>query len=210
MRAHLVLFLVVGSAALSGCRGTPSAEPPVHLNPNMDLQDKYKAQEPSEFFADGRATRMPVAGTVARGLLKADDALWRGCVDDRDCDTIGDGEYVKQNPLPITRALMDRGQERYNIYCAPCHDQSGFGKGAVTQRKGLSPVPSYHQDYIRAYPDGKLFSIISNGSLSGLMRGYAHQIPVPDRWAIVAYLRALQRSQHAAIDDVPQAQRGNL
>lgn len=204
------LLLLCAGFLLAGCRGTPSGEPPIHLNRNMDLQDKYRPHRASGFFEDGRAMRLPVPGTVARNQLKEDDAYWRGCVDDRDCDTPDDGEYVSKLPVPVTRVLLDRGEERYNIFCAPCHDAAGYGKGAVTLRRGLAPVPSYHQDYMRQYPDGRLFSIISNGSVSGLMRGYAHQIPVADRWAIVAYVRALQRSQHAAVDDVPQAERGKL
>ena len=216
-RRYWIAAAVLVLAALTGCRGTPSADPPVHLNPNMDTQDKYKAQRKSTFFKDGRAMRPEVAGTVARGFLKENDALWRGCVDDRDCDhdLDGDGEidgkYVTTSPIIPTQAHLERGQERYNIFCAPCHDRSGYGKGRATiPLSGIKNVPSYHQDYLRKYPDGKLFSVISNGSASRMMKGYANQIPVKDRWAIVSYIRALQRSQHASLEDVPSAERGKL
>ncbi|MCA9524905.1 MAG: cytochrome c [Myxococcales bacterium] len=210
---HLLLLLIAASV-LSGCRGEPSAQPPVHLNPNMDTQDKYKPQRESKFFADGRAMRPLVAGTVGRDsqavdvlgkaddrFLREDDAFWRG--------TDEFGAPVAKIPVPVTAELVARGQERYGIYCTPCHDRSGYGEGTVPQSKaGLAAVPSYHQDYMRQYADGFIFGVISNGSRSGLMSGYRHQIPAADRWAIVAYVRALQRSQFAAADDVPEAERG--
>jgi mono/diheme cytochrome c family protein len=215
---RLAIVTLTGAALLSGCRGQPSSEPPVHLNPNMDTQDKYKPQRASTFFEDGRAMRAPVKGTVGRDLLdtqmlgkkddrhlRDDDAFWRGQTEDG----------TKINKLPaqvkVDAALLNRGQQRYNIYCTPCHDASGFGKGAVPLRSlGKMNVPSYHQKYMREYPDGHLFDVISNGSASQLMMGYKHQIPVADRWAIVAYMRALQRAQNASINDVPQAERGKL
>lgn len=206
--------LVLGVAVLSGCRGTPSSEPPVHLNPNMDTQDKYKPQRASAYFEDGRAMRTPPAGTVGRDAietdvlgarddrhLREDDAYWRG-QDEA-------GEKVKRSPVKADLALLERGRQRFDIYCAPCHDHSGYGKGSVALKAaGKMNVPSYHQDYMRDYADGYIFDVISNGSPSQLMMGYKHQIPVSDRWAIVAYVRALQRSQNAAAADVPTEQRG--
>lgn len=205
---------VLGLGLLSGCRGTPSKEAPVHLNPNMDTQDKYKPQRASTYFADGRAMRTPPPGTVGRDIietdvlgarddrhLRDDDAYWRGQDEN--------GEKVAKSPVKADIALLERGRQRYDIYCAPCHDQAGYGKGPVVIRAaGKINVPSYHQDYMRDYADGHVFDVISNGSASQLMMGYKHQIPVSDRWAIVAYVRALQRSQNAAESDVPAEQRG--
>ena len=191
---------------LSACRGMPSKEPPVHLNQNMDLQDKYKPQRVSNFFADGRSMRPQVEGTVGRELietayrvdidglngddryLREDDKYWRGLDDS--------GATVESIPPPleVDMAFMKRGQQRYNIYCTPCHGVAGHGNGPVKQRGGL-PVPSYHDKYKRSLTAGHIYGVISNGSKSGLMMGYKHQIPVEDRWAIVAYVRALQKSQ---------------
>lgn len=191
---------------LSACRGMPSKEPPVHLNQNMDLQDKYKPQRASTLFEDGRAMRPQVEGTVGRDLLETaygveidglkgddrylreNDAYWRGL--DQNGQTVDE----IPEPLKVDMALLERGQQRYDIYCTPCHGVAGYGNGPVKQRGGL-PVPSYHDKYKRALTAGHIFGIISNGSKSGLMMGYKHQIPVKDRWAIVAYVRALQQSQ---------------
>lgn len=191
-------------AALAGCRGEPSRKPPIHLNQNMDLQDKYKPQRVSTFFEDGRAMRPPVEGAVGRDylataygvntegleahddrLLREDDAHWRGLNED--------GTTVEAIPasVKVDEALLARGQQRYNIYCTPCHGDSGAGDGIVNHVGRLN-VPSYHQDYMRQYSAGHIFGVISNGSASQLMKGYKHQIPVKDRWAIVAYVRALQ------------------
>ena len=191
----------------------------MHLNPNMDTQDKYLPYRHSGFFEDGRTMRIPPAGTVAWGhgsvsiaqqdadLLRDNDAFYRG----KDAQ----GEWVTTipdragQPMQPSLQVLRRGQDRFNIYCAPCHDQSGHGQGAVA-RRGPLPVPTYHDETRRGRAVGFIFDIITNGSQSGLMRGYRHQIPVEDRWAVVAYVRALQRSQHAALDDVDPAQRGGL
>ena len=191
---------------LSACRGMPSKEPPVHLNRNMDTQDKYKPQRVSTLFEDGRAMRPQVEGTVGRELLETaygvdidgldgddrylreDDAYWRGL------DKQGDTVDSIPEPLKVDMALLERGKQRYNIYCTPCHGIAGYGNGPVKQRGNL-PVPSYHDKYKRALTAGHIYGVISNGSKSGLMMGYKHQIPVKDRWAIVAYVRALQKIQ---------------
>jgi len=186
----LPLFLVL----LIGCyRGSPSEDPPIHLNPNMDNQPKYKAQAESEFFEDGAAMRMPVAGTLAMGDLRADQAYYLG--------KNADGSAVTKAPVEITLDLLKRGQERYNIYCAPCHDRTGAGQGIVT-KKGFLPPPSFHLDRLREAPDGHLYDVITNGIRN--MPPYNHQVQVHDRWAIVAYVRALQRSQNARISDIPE------
>jgi mono/diheme cytochrome c family protein len=191
-------------SALAGCRGEPMRKPPIHLNQNMDLQDKYKPQRVSNLFEDGRAMRPPVEGAVGRDylataygvntkgleahddrLLREDDAYWRGLNED--------GSTVESIPSSVTvdEALLARGQQRYNIYCTPCHGTTGAGDGMVNHVGKLN-VPSYHQDYMRQYSAGHIFGVISNGSASQLMKGYKHQIPTQDRWAIVAYVRALQ------------------
>jgi mono/diheme cytochrome c family protein len=195
-------------SALAGCRGEPMRKPPIHLNQNMDLQDKYKPQRTSDLFEDGRSMRPPVEGTVGRELLataygvktegladhddrylREDDAYWRGLNED--------GSKVDAIPesVKVDEALLARGEQRYNIYCSPCHGLTGSGDGMVNQVGKLN-VPSYHQDYMRQYEAGHIYGVISNGQ--GRMKGYKHQIPTKDRWAIVAYVRALQHSQAVA------------
>jgi len=156
-------------------------------------QPRTKPHRPSDFFADGRADRQPVAGTIARGQLRDDPHLYTGKVG---------GQLVSTFPFPVTRAVLERGQVRFNIYCAPCHDRLGNGNGMIV-RRGFRPPPSLHEDRLRDAPVGHHFDVITNGL--GSMPDYAAQIPVRDRWAIVAYLRALQLSQRASVADVPPA-----
>lgn len=178
---------------LAGCRGGTSDLPPVHINPNMDQQERYDPQEANTFFADGRAMRPPVAGTVARGFLREDTAFHFG--------RTASGDFVPVSPVAITADLMARGKERYEIFCSVCHGSAGDGRGIImTGGYGYVPAPTYHSDLLRTVPDGYMFDVISNGVRS--MPGYAQQIPVADRWAITAYLRALQRSQNAQGVDV--------
>ena len=218
-------FFTVTAAllALSACRGTPSSEPPVHLNPNMDTQDKLKAYRSSDLFADGRAMRPMVPGTVARGFERADDHFWRG-QDER-------GEWMEMLPscekgettdcVDVNVGFLERGQQRYDIFCGPCHDAAGYDKGSVVLREaGLPPVPSYHDTTRPRIALGQLFHIISYGERNPArgdkaaeamtMPGYAAQIPADDRWAIAAYVRALQRSQNAKPADFPAAHQGKL
>lgn len=168
----------------------------------QDMQDqpKYIPLRPSSFFADGRSERPLVEGTVARGHLNDDTAFFTGKTD---------GKPVDAFPLPVTRAVLDRGQERYNIYCSPCHDRLGNGHGMIAQRGFNHPPPqSYHIDRLRQAPVGYFFDVITNGL--GAMPDYAAQIEPRDRWAIVAYVRVLQLSQHASLDDVPAERRAEL
>ncbi len=183
-----------------GCtRGRPSENTPIHLNPNMDHQPKYLPQSEGHFFTDGMTMRKPVAGTVARGELYEDNAFWRG----RDeIDSV-----VAKIPIPITVQLIERGQQRFNIYCSPCHGRTGDGRGIVVQR-GLIPPPSFHDDRLRKVGDGHIFDVITNGIRN--MPSYKAQIPAEDRWAIVAYFRVLQRSQNATLEDVPLELRGTI
>lgn len=171
-----------------------SKNPPIHPNLNMDFQKRFDPQESNVFFADNRAMRPPVPGTIARGLLREDTRFYNGQAQD--------GQFVAEVPVPVTEALLRRGQERYNIYCAVCHGLSGDGQGIVTTGGyGYTPAPTYHDDRLRQVEDGYLYSVIVNGVRT--MPSYATQVPVADRWAIVAYIRALQRSQFGTQADVP-------
>jgi mono/diheme cytochrome c family protein len=181
--ALLVVALTLGLAA---CRQ------------DMHNAPRYKAFQASDFFADGRSSRNLPAGTVARGWLREDEALYTGKVN---------GELVSEFPFPIGADEMRRGQERFNIYCTPCHGRLGDGQGMVVQR-GLRQAASYHNDRLRNEKPGYFFDVITSGF--GAMQGYAEQVPVRDRWLIVAYIRALQRSQYASVNDVPAARRPEL
>lgn len=196
---YRALFVLLIVAAAGGCaRGTPRERRPTAIIPDMEFQKKWKAQEYTPQFADGRTMRTPPEGTVARGTLKEDSTYYAGRAD---------GEYVLRNPRPITKELLERGQARYNIYCSPCHDRTGTGRGMVVQR-GFVPAANFHDDRVRAFQDGYIFSVISHGVRN--MPSYGAQIPVDDRWAIVAYVRALQRSWNATLDDVPPEARKEL
>lgn len=163
---------------------------------DMFNQPKIRTYRGSDFFADGRGARDPVPDTVARGQLHADRVMQTGIAPD--------GRFVAHLPTPLTRVLLERGQERFGIFCSPCHDRTGQGRGMIVQRGFKSP-PSFHIDRLRQQPIGYFFDVITNGF--GTMSGYAAQVPVGDRWAIAAYLRALQLAQHAAVADLPAADR---
>lgn len=190
---------------LSGCRGGTSRETPIHLNPNMDIQDKYKPYRRSTFFTDGRSMRLPPKGTVARGQLRADTRLHCGKENSIDCANKDNVTYIATLPIELTLETMKRGRDRYNIYCTPCHAKDGFGRGKVALRstdlegqQAIKP-PTFHSTRLGKMPVGEIYHTIAYGSKSGAMSGYRHQITdVNDRWAIVAYIRALQRSQDAS------------
>ncbi len=181
---------------LAGCRGAISEKPPVHVNMNMDNQPRFDPQEANPFFADGRAMRPPVPGTVARGMLKEDTRFYLG--------RAAAGDFVPQMPVPVTRELLLRGRERYDIFCAVCHGKAGDGQGIIiTGQYGYTPAPSYHDATVaaRMAADGYVFDVISRGVRN--MPGYAQQLTVADRWAVTAYIRALQLSQNATEGDIP-------
>jgi len=198
-----VTALVVATLGLGAgaCRGNKSSEPPVHLNPNMDWQAHFKPQEENAWFPDKRAMRLPVEGTVAQGQLKEDDAYYRG----RDAN----GRLLDGLPagMALDDKLLARGQARYNIYCAPCHEKTGYGHGMIVQRGLKVPPPSYHDPRLQAMPLGYFFDVITHGK--NTMRSYAAQIPVADRWAISAWVRVLQLSQRAELADLPDDVRKN-
>jgi mono/diheme cytochrome c family protein len=181
-----VALVVTAAAFLAGCR--------------QDMHDtpRYEPYEASTFFGDGRASRTPPTGTVARGQLRADDHLYTGMVN---------GALAETFPFEISHSDIQRGQQRYNVFCAPCHGQLGDGNGMVVQR-GLRQAATYHQDRLREEPAGYFFDVITNGF--GAMQGYAEQVPVRDRWLIAAYIRALQFSQQAPLDAVRPGDRPRL
>lgn len=177
---------LLAALLLAGCRQ------------DMFDQPRYKPLGKSEFFADGRGSRPPVAGTIARGHLNEDEHLATGRVN---------GALATTFPFRVTRAVFERGRERYNIYCAPCHDAVGNGNGMIV-RRGYKQPPSLHLDRLRQAPVGHFYDVIRNGL--GAMPDYAVEVPVSDRWAIVAYIRALQFSQRASPEDVPAEARSRL
>jgi mono/diheme cytochrome c family protein len=178
--------LAMSALVLSGCRQ------------DMHDQPKYVPLRQSTFFNDERSARPLVEGTVARGQLHEDELLYTGKVE---------GQEATVFPMRVDAAVMARGQERFNIYCAPCHGRTGLGDGMVV-RRGYRRPPSIHQDRLRSAPAGHFFDVMTNGF--GAMPDYAAQIKVEDRWAIVAYIRALQLSEHAAVADVPAADRSQI
>jgi len=165
---------------------------------NMQHQENVRAYEPSGFFADGASARTPPAYTVSRDDPAPDDPVAHG--------RLG-GVWATAVPLPFTRALVERGRQRYAIFCAECHGADGYGQGIVV-RRGFPAPPSFHAARERAEPVGQMFEVISQGQ--GVMYGYGDRITPPDRWAIVAYIRALQKSQHAAVADLPPGERARL
>jgi mono/diheme cytochrome c family protein len=167
----------------------------------LDMQDqpKYKPQRPSDFFADGRSGRPELDGTIARGELHEDPAFYDG----KDASH----KDVEAFPIAVDKALIERGHQRYDIYCSPCHGRLGNGLGMVEQR-GFKQPPSYHIDRLRNAPVGHFYDVISNGY--GAMLNYSEQLQVRDRWAIVAYIRALQYSQNANVGDLSSEARARL
>ena len=194
-RASRVLgVIVLASLVVSGCaRGCTSSRPPIHLNPSMDNQPKVLPQTASTFFYDGASMRQPVPGTVAIGGLKEDTPFFTG----KDAN----GVFVATIPVTADEALLERGRQRYAIYCQPCHDARGDGRGILFQQG--TPTATFHDPKIANYPDGQIFDVITNGQ--GLMAGYRWPIPPADRWAIVAFVRELQRERQARAAAAPTA-----
>jgi mono/diheme cytochrome c family protein len=189
---------------------------------DMYDQPRYKPLAASDFFSDGLAARQPVEGTIPRGGLRDDEPFYFGkeegtlvhqipeaafrAIYDRDPRKF-DRPFDETSPAELRQALLKRGQERFNIYCSVCHGRLGDGDGMIV-RRGFRKPPSYHIERLRQAPDGHFFDVMTNGF--GAMASYASRIPVADRWAIVAYLRALQLSQNARLDDVPESDRDAL
>ncbi len=213
---YTLAFLVVLLVSVMGFRGMVATRPPIEVFPDMDHQAKYKPQAESKFFGDGRADRPIPPGTVPYGrgegvepghplhddtYLRADDFRYRG--------KLADGSFARGFPAALTvdEALIRRGQNRFNIYCSPCHGPLGDGNG-ITKSYGMAATPSYHDDRIRSMPEGEIFNTITNGK--NTMFPYADKLSPDDRWAVIAYVRALQRAHNAKLEDVPENERGGL
>jgi mono/diheme cytochrome c family protein len=186
MRSRLCSLLVLLALAALGCRQ------------DMHDQPKYKPFRQSEFFADGQAMRPFVPGTVAQGTLREDEAYFAGRSGD---------DFVTKIPVAVTAALLERGRTEFQVFCSPCHGRTGMGDGMIV-RRGFKRPGSYHVDRLRQMPIGYFFDVISKGY--GAMSNYASQVPVEDRWAIAAYIRALQLSQYAPEAAVPAERRAEL
>lgn len=207
---YTLAFLVLLTVSIMGFRGMRSTEAPIVVFPDMDIQAKYKPQAASKFFADGRADRPPVPGSVPYGrstdhaspdFLQADDARYAG--------KNADGSFVRGFPagLEVSEPFVRQGQGRYQIYCQPCHGALGDGNG-ITKSYGMVATPTYHDDRLRTMPEGEIFNTITHGK--NTMMPYADKLSPDERWAVIAYVRALQRAQHASLDDVPPEHRGEV
>lgn len=193
-RVTLSVIMLI-AVTLVSCRGQLSEKPPVHPQQNMYFQERFNAQQENPFFADNRSMRPPVEGTIARGGLRENTELFEG-IDE-------DGDFVEDFPVDITRDLLYRGQDRYDIFCTMCHGGTGDGQGIImTGQYGYVPAPSFHDERVRVLPVGEIYSAIYNGVRT--MPSYRSQIPVEDRWAIVAYVRALQQSQNVDEETLQQ------
>lgn len=218
----LFFLLIVVIVSMAGFRGSFSKRPPIELFPDMDLQPKVKAQVTSGFFADHRGARLPVAGTVPLGysiplkdqttgkIVEMGGAYkqisYNGAPDYYNTGKIGN-RWGTGIPLAITMATMERGRDRYNITCKVCHGAAALGNG-MTVEYGLPVVANLHIPRIVNMADGEIFNTITNGK--NTMMGYGHNVQVADRWAIIAYVRALQLSQNATLADVPQEEQAKL
>ncbi len=190
-----ITALLLLSVALMSCRGQTTDKPPLRHHFNMNFQERFNSQQENPFFEDGMAMRMPVEGTVARGNLRHDLALYEGLDED--------GNYIDEIPFDVTRDFLYRGKDRYDIFCQMCHGGTGDGRGIImTGEYGYVPAPTFHRTDSYNMPNGELYSAIANGIRT--MPSYATQINVKDRWAIVAYLRALQRSQNISEEEMDQ------
>jgi mono/diheme cytochrome c family protein len=175
-----ILTCAIALACLAGCRQ------------DMHDQPRYEPFEASTLFADGRASRPQAPGTIARGQLREDEQFFTGFSGD---------ELIATIPVPVTRELLERGRQRFNIFCSPCHGRRGDGQGMIARRGFRSP-PSYHIDRLRGEPIGHFFDVMTNGL--GSMYDFADRIPPADRWAIAAYIRTLQLSQAAELQELPE------
>lgn len=219
MRTFLAIFLlaVLTVFVLMGVRGQKFRDEPLELFPDMDRQAKFHPQDYTPFFADGSTDQRPPAGTVPTlNSMQAEfvhlrpyDYLDNAKLDNPYMVTGKDaeGEWGRGFPVPVNYTMMERGREQYEIYCTTCHGASGDGNG-ITKSYGMIATPTYHDTRLREMAEGELFNTITHGK--NTMGAYGYKIPVEDRWAIVAYLRALQRAQNATAEDVPADVRSTL
>ena len=216
MRYFLVGFLLfaVLVVSLAGFRGSKSRRPPYEIFPDMDRQLKLRPQNVDNFFADGRSSRLPVAGTIARSnpfhLSPSDPNAVVYPFQDAPVTTgrvTGSTNFVETNPFEITPQFIERGRQRFQINCSPCHGPLADGNGA-TKKLGMTTVANLHDPRIVRLADGEIFYVITNGR--NTMMPYGGQVPVEDRWAIISYLRALQLSRLASVDDLPEPERAHF
>ena len=211
---YILLLLgvsVVLVMLIAGKRGDTSRKPPIYIFPDMKRQLKLRPQTANSFFANGLSSQLQPPGTIAQGKPMKVGGKEVYSFEDVPVNTgrvPGTTNYIELNPFPITTGLLARGQQRFGIYCAPCHGAQGDGKG-ITQKIGaMAVVGNLHDKRMVSMPDGELFYVISNGR--NLMGAYGPQVPVDDRWAIIAYLRALQLSRLGSVDDLSPEVRANL
>ena len=213
MRYFLAIFAlcVLATVAVLGFRGAHFRKPPLYIFPDMERQPKLRPQTANAFFDNGMSSRMPVAGTVARSQpIRVGEKLtypWQDTPLTTGLVT-GTTNFVELNPLPVTDELLQRGQQVFNINCAACHSRVGDGNGTPKRIGAMAVVGNLHDKRIVELADGELFNTISYGK--NLMLGYSATLPIQDRWAAVAYLRALQLSRLGTLDEVPEAARGAL
>jgi mono/diheme cytochrome c family protein len=213
MRAFLLIFVVcvLAVVGVAGRRGALSRKTPLYVFPDMRRQLKLRPQEPNAFFANGVSSQLPVTGTMARGkpiqtaggpvYPYEDSPVFTGCAS-------GTTNFVENNPLVVNARLLERGRQRFTIYCSPCHGQEADGNGITRKLGAMAVVANLHDKRIVEMPDGEIFNTITFGK--NLMGAYGPNVPVEDRWAIVAYLRAVQLSWLGTTNDVPQELRGSL
>lgn len=200
MRGLLILSLALVASALGACEGDKFSQPPIHPQQNMDFQKRFEAQEENPFFDDGRAMRPQVPNTIAKGKLKVDIHLYEGKVDDDWARTLPEkDEYGEE--IVLSAKWIERGQERFEIYCTPCHGFTGVGNGLAVQRGMLQPT-SLFDERLQGMGVGYFYDVITNGKRN--MGAYGSQVPVRDRWAIASYVRVLQRSRAATLEQVPE------
>lgn len=212
MRYFLTIFaiVVVLVVAIAGTRGSLSRRSPIEVIPDMDRQLKLRPQTPNGFFANGRSSQPYVAGTIARStpLETADGGVYP--YEDAPVNTgrvTGTTNFVELNPLSVNMELLERGRQRYTIHCTPCHGALGDGNG-ITKKYGMAVVGNLHDKRIVEMADGEIFNTVSYGK--GLMQGYAGQVDLKDRWAVIAYLRALQLARLGTTNDVPASAQAAL
>lgn len=213
MRYFLAIFVVcvLATVGMLGFRGGHSRKPPLYIFPDMERQPKLRPETANAFFADGMSSRLPVEGTISRSqpihvgtelvYPWQDSPVTTGRV-------TGTTNFVEAMPLPVTDELLQRGEQVFNITCAACHSKLGDGKGAPNRIGAMPVVANLHDKRIVELTDGELFNTVSNGK--GNMQGYSPTLPIEDRWAAVAYLRALQLSRLGSLDEVPEALRRGL
>ena len=208
LQAILILLVCVATGVgIAGFQGRMSRKPPIEVFPDMDRQLKLRPAQPNDFFTNGLSSQLPPAGTIARGepLQTTGGEVW--LFEDAPVNTgrvTGTTNFIETNPLPVTGALLQRGRQRFDIYCAPCHGALGDGNG-ITKKLGVMPTVANLQDKrIVVMTDGEIFNTITHGKST--MGAYGPILPVADRWAVIAYLRALQLSQLGSVDDLPPDQ----